>query len=77
MHEVTFEGTDQKIFTVSSVFGLMFFFAFALQCFPTVVVAKNEIGNWKLPLIQLFGYTGIAYVGAVIIVQCMRLAGFP
>jgi ferrous iron transport protein B len=77
MREVTFEGTDQKIFTLSSCFGLLFFFAFALQCFPTVVVSKNELGGWKYPLMQLFGYTGIAYVGAVLIVQGMRVIGLP
>lgn len=76
MREVTFEGTSQKIFTPSSVLGLLFFFAVALQCFPTVVTFQSEIGSWKIPLIQLFVYSGIAYLGAIIIVQSLRLFGF-
>ncbi|MCM8536096.1 MAG: ferrous iron transporter B [Lentisphaeraceae bacterium] len=76
MRTVTFEGTDQKIFTASTCVGLMFFFSVALQCFPTVVVAKNETGSTKIAMIQLFTFTGVAYLGAVIIVQIMRAAGF-
>ena len=75
MQEVTFAGTDQKVYTFSSCLGLLFFFAIALQCFPTVVIAKTEIGSWKLPLIQLGIFTGTAYVGAVVIVQVLRAFG--
>ena len=77
MSQVTFAGTDQRVFTVSSVIGLLFFFSIALQCFPTVVIAKNEIGAWKIPLIQLFAYSGLAYLGAVFIVQLLRVCGLP
>jgi len=77
MDEATFEGTDQRIFTVASCIGILFFFVIALQCFPTVVTAKTEIGSWTLPLIQLVTFTGTAYVGAVIIVQTLRACGVP
>lgn len=77
MEEATFEGTDQKIFTTASSIGILFFFVIALQCFPTVVTAKTEIGSWKLPLIQLATFTGTAYLGAVIIVQTLRAIGIP
>ncbi len=76
MRTVTFEGTDQKIFTFSTVIGLLFFFNIALQCFPTTVVAKNEMKSWKLALMQLVGFTGMAYIGAVIVVQTLRAMGF-
>ena len=77
MDEATFAGSDQKIFTVSSCIGILFFFIIALQCFPTVVTARAEVGSWKLPLIQLATFTGGAYVGAVILVQALRAIGVP
>lgn len=76
MRTVTFENSDQKIFTFSTVIGLLFFFNMALQCFPTSVVAKNEMNSWKLATLQLVGFTGIAYIGAIIIVQALRAFGF-
>ncbi len=75
MRNVTFENSDKRIFTTSTVLGLLFFFNMALQCFPTVVVSKNETGSWKVPLIQLFSFTSLAYLGAVIIVQTLRAFG--
>ena len=75
MDQVTFAGTDQRIFTVATAIGLLFFFTIALQCFPTVVTAKAEMGGWKVPLLQLAAFTGVAYFGAVIIVQGLRLFG--
>ena len=77
MPQITFEGTDQRIFTLSSCIGLLFFFTVALQCFPTVVTVKSEVGSWKLPLFQLGVFTGAAYLGAVAIVQVLRLCGLP
>jgi len=76
METETFPDSDQRIFTFSSVVGLIFFFAVALQCFPTVVVAKNEIGRWKIPIMQLVSFTLVAYFGSMIIVQVLRTIGF-
>ena len=76
MRTVTFEGSNQKIFTFSTIVGLLFFFNVALQCFPTSVVAKNEMGSVKLAVLQLVGFTGMAYIGSVIIVQVLRAFGF-
>ena len=75
MRDVTFEGTDKKIFTPSTCMGLLFFFAMALQCFPTVVTARDEFGGWPMALAQLVGYTGGAWLGAVIIVNSLRALG--
>ena len=75
MRAVTFPDSNQKIFTLASCIGLMFFFTIALQCFPTVAVAKNESSSWKFALVQLFGLTGIAYLGAIAIVQGLRAFG--
>jgi ferrous iron transport protein B len=75
MRVVTFEGTSEKIFTPSTIFGLIFFFTMALQCFPTVTVAKSETNSWKIAMTQLVAYTGFAWLGAVIIVQSLRAFG--
>jgi ferrous iron transport protein B len=77
MSEVRFDDTGKKIFTVSSVLGMILFFMIALQCLATVAVAKQEMGGWKLPMVQLVLYTGGAYVLAVILVQGLRALGVP
>ena len=75
MSEVTFEGTNEKVFTVSSVLGVILFFMIALQCFSTVAVAKAEAGGWKFAAVQLVVYTGVAYVLTVALVQGLRALG--
>jgi ferrous iron transport protein B len=75
MSEVTFEGTQEKVFTVSSVLGVILFFMIALQCFSTVAVAKAEAGGWKFAAIQLAVYTGAAYLLTVALVQGLRALG--
>ncbi|MEO6097917.1 MAG: ferrous iron transporter B, partial [Fibrobacteria bacterium] len=75
MSEVTFEDSGEKVFTISSVLGVILFFMIALQCFSTVAVAKAESGGWKLAAIQLAVYTGAAYVLTVALVQGLRALG--
>jgi hypothetical protein len=48
----------------------------ALQCFPTVTVTQSETQSWKIAMLQLWSYTGIAWFGAIVIVQGMRAFGF-
>jgi ferrous iron transport protein B len=75
MSEVTFEDTGEKVFTFSSVLGVILFFMIALQCFSTVAVAKAESGGWRFAAIQLVAYTGVAYVLTVALVQGLRALG--
>ena len=75
MSEVTFEDTGEKVFTFSSVLGVILFFMIALQCFSTVAVAKAESGGWKFAAVQLVAYTGVAYVLTVALVQGLRALG--
>jgi ferrous iron transport protein B len=77
MGEVRFEDTGRKVFTVSSVLGVILFFMIALQCFSTVAVAKAESGGWKLAAAQLALYTGTAYALTVALVQGLRALGVP
>lgn len=75
MREAEFAGTGEKIFTTSTIIGLIIFFVFALQCLSTVAVAKQETGSWRLPILQLVSFTALAYVLTFIAVNGLRLAG--
>jgi ferrous iron transport protein B len=75
MRTAKFPGTDQRIFTPSSIAGLIVFFFFSLQCFSTVAVVRKEMDSWRLAGLQLLFYTGLGYVLAVITVQSLRAFG--
>jgi len=75
MRGATFPGTGQRIFTASSVIGLVVFFFFSLQCFSTVAVVRKEMNSWKLAGLQLLFYTGLGYTLSVLTVQALRAFG--
>ena len=75
MRTATFAGTEQRIFTVSSMIGLIVFFFFSLQCISTVAVVQRETNSWRFAGIQLLFYTGMGYGTAVITVQGLRALG--
>jgi ferrous iron transport protein B len=75
MRTATFPGTSQLIFTPSSIFGLIVFFFFSLQCFSTVAVVRRETNSWRTAGLQLAFYTGLGYVLAVTSVQALRAFG--
>lgn len=77
MGDLRFESTGAPIFTTASCLGLLLFYMIALQCFPTVAVARQEMGSWKLALGQLVLFTGGAYALAVALVQGLRALGIP
>ena len=65
----------EKIFTVSSVIGLMIFFMIALQCMSTVAVQMRESGSISMALGQLVAFNIAAYVIVVLVVQGLRALG--
>jgi len=75
MRASTLGGTDQKIFTPSTIIGLIVFFFFSLQCLSTVAVVRSETNSWGLAGLQLLFYTGIGYLLASATVIGLRLAG--
>ena len=75
MRNATIEGTDQKLFTTATSAGLIIFFVFAMQCISTIAIVRKETGSWKMPVIQLVMFTGIAYVLTFITVNGLRLLG--
>lgn len=75
MREATFENSSQKVFTTSSVIGLMVFFFFSLQCLSTVAVVRAETNSWQMAGLQLLFYTGLGYLLSVLVVQGLRFFG--
>lgn len=63
--------TGQKIFNVATSASLIMFYMFALQCLSTVAVVKKETNGWKWPIIQLVGYTALAYIVSLITFQIL------
>lgn len=75
MRSATFSDTRERIFTTSSVIGLIVFFFFSLQCLSTVAVVRSETGSWRIAGLQLLFYTGLGYLFALATVQGLRLFG--
>ena len=74
MNTATFPD-GERIFTPSSIVGLVVFFFFSLQCFSTVAVVRKEMDSWKFAGLQLLFYTGLGYALAVLSVQTLRAFG--
>ncbi len=75
MREAKINGTDEKLFTTSKVIGLIVFFIFALQCISTLAVSRKETGSWRIPMLQLFTYSSMAYLLAFITIHGLQLLG--
>jgi ferrous iron transport protein B len=75
LRTATFAGTNQKIFTTSTILGLIVFFFFSLQCLSTVSVVRSETNSWRLAGLQLLFYTGIGYVLSSTLVVSLRWIG--
>jgi ferrous iron transport protein B len=76
MRNAKIGNTDQKLFTTSTILGLIVFFVFAMQCISTIAVAKKETGHWRIPILQILIFSGFAYVATFITVNGLRLIGF-
>ncbi|MCW8803794.1 MAG: ferrous iron transport protein B [Ignavibacteriaceae bacterium] len=69
------EATGEKLFTTATSIGLIVFFIFALQCLSTIAVSRKETGGWKIPILQVFIFTSLAYVMTFITVNGLRFFG--
>ena len=75
MRTATFSGNTQRIFTTSTILGLIVFFFFSLQCLSTVSVVRSETNSWRLAGLQLLFYTGIGYLSSSALVGSLRMLG--
>lgn len=69
------EATGEKLFTTATSVGLIVFFIFALQCLSTIAVSRKETGGWKIPILQVFIFTSLAYLMTFITVNGLRFFG--
>ncbi len=77
MRSAEIGDTGQLLFTPTTITGLIIFFIFALQCLSTVAVARKETGGWRIPVLQLVMFTGLAYLMMFITVNGLRFWGIP
>ncbi len=75
MRRATIEKTGKKLFTFATSLGIIIFFIFALQCISTLAISRQETGSWRIPMLQLFIYTSIAYILTFITVNGLRAFG--
>jgi len=75
MRQATKGYNNEPLFTTASTIALIIYFVFAMQCLSTVVVCKKETGSWKIPLIQIFLFTSMAYILAFIAYNGLHLLG--
>lgn len=68
------DGTP--VYTPLVCISLMVFYVLAMQCISTIAVVRRETNSWKWPLFQVAYMTGLAWAGALLVVQVGRLFGF-
>jgi len=68
-------NSEQKLFTPSSIIGIIIFFMFALQCLSTIAISRKETGSWRIPLLQLIIFSGLAYFLSFVAVNGLRFFG--
>ena len=75
MRKATIGKSDQRLFTTATIIGLIIYFIFALQCMSTMAVSRKETGSWRIPMLQLFIFTSLAYILTYITVNGLRFLG--
>ncbi len=68
------DGTP--VFTLATVFSLLVFYVFALQCGATVATVKGETGSWKFAIGQLVAFGAMAYLAALVTYQSLTAMGY-
>ena len=69
MQKDTVEGSKEPLFNRATVWSVLVFYAFALQCMSTVAATRQETRSWKWPLIQLFYLSALAYLASLAVYQ--------
>ena len=65
-----------KVFSLATVFSLLVFYIFALQCGATVAVVKRETASWRWPVFLFVYMTALAWVASFVVYQGGRLFGY-
>nr|MBX2845263.1 ferrous iron transporter B [Saprospiraceae bacterium] len=64
--------TGRQVYSFATVFSLLLFYAFAMQCMATLAVVYRETKSWKWPIIQLIYLTTLAYGLSFIAYQILK-----
>jgi ferrous iron transport protein B len=65
----TRDDTGEPTFNKATVWSLLIFYAFAMQCMSTIAIVKRETKGWKWPLLQTAYMTALAYLSALVVYQ--------
>ena len=65
--------TGEPVYTAAVAMALLVFYAFAMQCMSTVAVVQRETKSWKVAGGMVVYMTGLAYVGALVTYQVVRV----
>ena len=65
------DGTP--LFTTATSASLLVFYVLAMQCMPTMIVVKREVGSWKWVGLQWIYMSGMAYLFALAMYHGIRL----
>ncbi|MBC7384490.1 MAG: ferrous iron transport protein B [Bacteroidia bacterium] len=71
MLQETNSQTGKPSYSIATVFSLLIFYAFALQCMSTVAIVKKETGAAKWALIQFVYMTVLAYGSSLLVYQLL------
>ncbi len=71
MKNETNTQTGKPAYSIASVFSLLIFYAFALQCMSTVAIVKKETGSIKWAVIQFIYLTILAYGSSLLVYQIL------
>lgn len=75
MRDAKYGDTDKPLFTTATASGLIVFFVFALQCISTIAITRKETGSWRIPVLQVVFYSGVAYLFTFLTVNGLNLMG--
>lgn len=63
------------LYPALTIFSLLVFYIYALQCLPTTIVVRSETKSWRWALGQLAGMSLFAYLAAFLVYQIGSLFG--
>ncbi|MFM8890612.1 MAG: ferrous iron transport protein B, partial [Planctomycetia bacterium] len=64
LRAATWDGSDQKVFTLPVALSIMVFFALCAQCASTLVVIARETASWVWPTVTFAYMTALAWLAA-------------
>ena len=76
LRSATWDGSQEKVFSLPTALSVMVFFALCAQCASTFVVMRRETNGWKWPAVAFIYMTSAAYLAAFLTFQIgVRILG--